>query len=63
MDSDVRIKLDMADKVLLFTDLANPTSNSIYQRVGYEPVSDADQWAFGPHSSETAPEQQEVEAP
>jgi uncharacterized protein len=31
----------------LFTDLANPTSNSIYQRVGYEPVSDADQWVFG----------------
>jgi uncharacterized protein len=30
----------------LFTDLANPTSNSIYQRVGYEPVSDADQWVF-----------------
>ena len=24
----------------LFTDLANPTSNSIYQRIGYEPVSD-----------------------
>jgi predicted GNAT family acetyltransferase len=31
----------------LFTDLANPTSNSIYQRIGYEPVSDADQWSFG----------------
>jgi hypothetical protein len=31
----------------LFTDLANPTSNSIYQRIGYEPVSDADQWRFG----------------
>jgi predicted GNAT family acetyltransferase len=30
----------------LFTDLANPTSNSIYQRIGYEPVSDADQWVF-----------------
>lgn len=24
----------------LFTDLGNPTSNSIYQRIGYEPVSD-----------------------
>jgi predicted GNAT family acetyltransferase len=32
----------------LFTDLANPTSNSIYQRIGYEPVSDADQWTFSP---------------
>ena len=24
----------------LFTDLANPTSNSIYQRIGYRPVTD-----------------------
>jgi hypothetical protein len=24
----------------LFTDLANPTSNSIYQKVGYRPVGD-----------------------
>jgi uncharacterized protein len=32
----------------LFTDLANPTSNSIYQRIGYRPVADVDQWAFGP---------------
>jgi uncharacterized protein len=47
----------------LFTDLANPTSNSIYQRVGYEPVADADQWVFGGRSSEAALEQQEVEAP
>ena len=30
----------------LFTDLANPTSNSIYQRIGYRPVSDADLWSF-----------------
>ena len=30
----------------LFTDLANPTSNSIYQQIGYQPVSDSDQWAF-----------------
>jgi len=30
----------------LFTDLANPTSNSIYQRIGYEPVSDQDLWTF-----------------
>ena len=30
----------------LFTDLANPTSNAIYQRIGYEPVSDVDQVAF-----------------
>jgi len=30
----------------LFTDLANPTSNSIYQRIGYRAVSDVDQWTF-----------------
>jgi len=30
----------------LFTDLANPTSNSIYQRIGYEPVSNQDLWTF-----------------
>jgi predicted GNAT family acetyltransferase len=31
----------------LFTDLANPTSNNIYQRIGYRPVADVDLWAFG----------------
>jgi uncharacterized protein len=30
----------------LFTDLANPTSNSIYQRIGYRAVSDVDLWRF-----------------
>ena len=30
----------------LFTDLANPTSNSIYQRIGYRPVGDFDAWTF-----------------
>jgi predicted GNAT family acetyltransferase len=29
-----------AAHVVLFTDLANPTSNAIYQRIGYRPVSD-----------------------
>ncbi len=29
-----------ADEVLLFTDLANPTSNSLYQRLGFRPVED-----------------------
>lgn len=29
-----------ADQVALFTDLANPVSNSIYQQIGYRPVSD-----------------------
>ena len=30
----------------LFTDLANPTSNHIYQAIGYEPVRDVDMWRF-----------------
>jgi len=29
-----------ADEVLLFTDLANPTSNALYRRIGYRPVAD-----------------------
>ena len=29
-----------ASQVTLFTDLANPTSNSIYQQLGYQPVDD-----------------------
>lgn len=29
-----------AREVLLFTDLANPTSNGVYRRIGYEAVSD-----------------------
>lgn len=29
-----------AREVLLFTDLANPTSNGVYQRIGYRPVAD-----------------------
>lgn len=30
----------------LYTDLANPTANSIYQKIGYHPVSDVDMYAF-----------------
>ncbi|MFG2823863.1 GNAT family N-acetyltransferase [Kitasatospora sp. NPDC048365] len=29
-----------AGEVLLYTDLANPTSNSVYQKLGYRPVED-----------------------
>ncbi|MFJ5923164.1 GNAT family N-acetyltransferase [Kitasatospora sp. NPDC092948] len=35
-----------ADEVLLYTDLSNPVSNAIYQRLGYRPVSDAAEVAF-----------------
>jgi predicted GNAT family acetyltransferase len=30
----------------LFTDLANPTSNHIYQAIGYNPVNDVDVYTF-----------------
>ncbi|MFE9171032.1 GNAT family N-acetyltransferase [Streptomyces kebangsaanensis] len=36
-----------AREVLLFTDLANPTSNGLYQRIGYRPVSDFAVYDFG----------------
>jgi predicted GNAT family acetyltransferase len=32
--------------VFLFTDLANPTSNKIYQAIGYRPVCDVDMYRF-----------------
>jgi predicted GNAT family acetyltransferase len=32
----------------LFTDLANPTSNRIYQEIGYRPVRDVDLYRFEP---------------
>ncbi len=35
----------------LFTDLSNPTSNHIYQTIGYEPVSDVDEYRFGERSA------------
>jgi GNAT superfamily N-acetyltransferase len=31
----------------LFTDLSNPTSNRIYQRIGYAPVCDFNEYIFG----------------
>lgn len=31
----------------LYTDLSNPTSNSIYRRIGYEPVCDVVDYRFG----------------
>lgn len=34
------------EQCALFTDLANPTSNSIYRRIGYEPVGDFDSCLF-----------------
>lgn len=30
----------------LFTDQANPVSNSVYQKIGYRPVADSERWEF-----------------
>jgi len=35
-----------ARRCMLFTDLANPTSNHIYETIGYRPVRDVDMWRF-----------------
>jgi hypothetical protein len=35
-----RCVLDAGHEVILFTDLANPTSNALYQRLGYRPIGD-----------------------
>jgi uncharacterized protein len=42
-----RAQLDAGRQfVFLFTDLANPTSNRIYQAIGYQPVRDIDVYTF-----------------
>lgn len=41
-----------AEHVALYTDLANPTSNSIYQAIGYRGDHDADERVFGPPNAE-----------
>jgi uncharacterized protein len=44
-----RLCLEQGRRVcFLYTDLANPTSNSIYLRIGYEPVCDSRELAFVP---------------
>jgi predicted GNAT family acetyltransferase len=40
-----------AGEVLLFADLANPTSNGLYQRIGYRPVADFAVYDFQGQSS------------
>ena len=37
-----------AAEVVLFTDLANPTSNALYQRLGFLAVDDLTGLSFGP---------------
>ena len=35
-----RVLTDRGLRCVLFTDLANPTSNAIYRRIGYEAVAE-----------------------
>ncbi len=35
-------------EVVLYTDLANPTSNALYERLGYRPVEDRVIFSFAP---------------
>ena len=34
------------DRCYLFTDLTNPTSNHIYQTIGYRPICDWEEYSF-----------------
>jgi GNAT superfamily N-acetyltransferase len=44
-----QLQLDRGRRLcFLYTDLANPTSNAIYVRIGYEPVCDSRELAFEP---------------
>ncbi|MEX2283276.1 MAG: GNAT family N-acetyltransferase [Gemmatimonadota bacterium] len=44
-----QLALDAGNRYcFLFTDLSNPTSNAIYQRIGYEPVCDVNDYMFTP---------------
>ncbi len=38
--SNVIDAIARGEQVVLFTNLANPTSNAIYQRIGFRPVGD-----------------------
>ena len=39
---------DMGYRCMLYTDLANPTSNSIYRRIGYRAIAEAIHFRFDP---------------
>ena len=38
---------DAGNRCILYTDLGNPTSNSIYRRLGYRAVAEALRYRFG----------------
>jgi predicted GNAT family acetyltransferase len=39
--------VDAGDTAILYTQLANPTSNGIYRRIGYEPVLEVLRYELG----------------
>ena len=39
--------LDRGDRCILYTDLGNPTSNSVYRRIGYRAVAECTRYRFG----------------
>jgi GNAT superfamily N-acetyltransferase len=39
-------RTSLASTCMLYTDLANPTSNKIYQSLGYRAVADVQEWVF-----------------
>jgi predicted GNAT family acetyltransferase len=43
-----RTLLDEGATPILYTQLSNPTSNAVYQRLGYEPVAEITRYEFGP---------------
>ena len=44
-----QMALDRGEKFcFLFADLGNPTSNNIYLKIGYQPVSDIVDYVFEP---------------
>jgi len=38
--------VDRGSRVMLFTDAANPTSNGVYTRLGFEKIADVDEYSF-----------------
>ena len=42
-----RLLANGAERCMLYAQLHNPTSNAIYRRMGYEPVSDIVFYRFG----------------
>lgn len=42
--------LESGHRCILYTDLGNPISNSVYRRIGYRPVAECLRYSFGPRA-------------